>query len=99
MSCAIPGMTIVDPCDALDTEQAVPQIAAHNGPVLFRSLRGNVPLVLDEYDYKFELGKAKMLRDGKDVLVISSGILTMRALEVRSEEHTSELQSPLKLVC
>src|SRR5574337_1259393 len=82
MSCAIPGMTIVDPCDALDTEQAVPQIAAHNGPVYMRLLRGNVPLVLDEYDYKFELGKAKTLRDGKDVLVISSGILTMRALEV-----------------
>ena len=79
---AIPGMTVVDPCDALDIEQAVPAIAAHNGPVYMRLLRGNVPLVLDEYDYKFELGKAKMLRDGKDVLVISSGILTMRALEV-----------------
>lgn len=78
----IPGMTIVDPCDALDTEQAVPQIAAHNGPVYMRLLRGNVPLVLDEYGYSFELGKAKVLRDGRDVLVISSGILTMRALEV-----------------
>lgn len=78
----IPGMTIIDPCDALDIEQAVPQIAAHNGPVYMRLLRGNVPLVLDEYDYTFELGKAKLLRDGKDVLVISSGILTMRALEV-----------------
>ena len=78
----IPGMTIIDPCDALDIEQAVPQIAAHNGPVYMRLLRGNVPLVLDEYDYSFELGKAKMLRDGRDVLVISSGILTMRALEV-----------------
>src|SRR6195952_5969864 len=78
----IPGLTIVDPCDALDTEQAVPQIAAHNGPVYMRLLRGNVPLVLDEYDYKFELGKAKMLREGNDVLVISSGFMTMRALEV-----------------
>jgi transketolase len=47
-----------------------------------RLLRGQVPLVLDEYDYRFELGKAKLLRDGKDALIISSGILTMRALEV-----------------
>ncbi|PRD70330.1 transketolase [Malikia spinosa] len=78
----IPGLTIIDPCDALDTEQAVPQIAAHQGPVYMRLLRGSVPLVLDEYDYKFELGKAKMLREGNDVLVISSGIMTMRALEV-----------------
>src|SRR5213596_2402325 len=78
----IPGLTIVDPCDALDLEQAVPQIAAHKGPVYMRLARGKVPLVLDEYDYKFELGKAKLLRDGRDVLIISSGIMTMRALEV-----------------
>ncbi len=79
---AIPGLTIVDPCDALDIEQAVPQIAAHKGPVYMRLLRGNVPLVLDEYDYRFELGRAKLLRDGDEVLVISSGFMTMRALEV-----------------
>ncbi len=46
-----------------------------------RLLRGNVPLVLDEYDYKFELGKAKLIRDGGDALIISSGFMTMRALE------------------
>ena len=78
----VPGLTIVDPCDALDIEQAVPQIADHKGPVYMRLLRGQVPLVLDEYDYRFELGKAKLLRDGNDVLVISSGFMTMRALEV-----------------
>jgi transketolase len=78
----IPGLTVVDPCDALDIEQAVPQIAAHKGPVYMRLLRGSVPLVLDEYDYSFELGKAKLVRDGKDVLVVSSGFMTMRSLEV-----------------
>ncbi|MBK0091671.1 transketolase C-terminal domain-containing protein [Erwinia sp. S59] len=77
----IPGMTIVDPCDALDTEQAVAAIADHQGPVYMRLLRGKVPLVLNEYDYQFELGKAKLLRDGRDVLLISSGIMTMRTLE------------------
>jgi transketolase len=82
----IPGLTIVDPCDALDIEQAVPQIAAHPGPVYMRLLRGQVPLVLDEVEgYRFELGKARMLREGADVLVISSGILTMRALEVAQD--------------
>lgn len=79
---AMPNMTVIDPCDALDTEQMVPAIAAHRGPVYARLLRGNVPMVLDEYDYRFELGKAKLLRDGAEVLVISSGIMTMRALEV-----------------
>jgi transketolase len=81
----VPGLVIVDPCDALDIEQAVPQIAEHQGPVYMRLLRGQVPLVLDEYDYKFELGKAKLLRDGADVLVISSGLMTMRALEAASD--------------
>jgi transketolase len=79
---AMPNMTVIDPCDALDTEQMVPAIAAHNGPVYARLLRGNVPAVLDEYDYQFELGKAKLLRDGAEVLIISSGIVTMRSLEV-----------------
>lgn len=81
----VPGLTIVDPCDALDIEQAVPAIAAHKGPVYMRLLRGRVPVVLDDYDYRFELGRAKLLRDGKDVLVISSGLLTMRALEAAAE--------------
>ncbi|EOF0228152.1 transketolase family protein [Salmonella enterica subsp. enterica serovar Kentucky] len=77
----IPGMVIVDPCDALEIEQAVPAIADHNGPVYMRLLRGKVLLVLDKYDYQFELGKSKLLEDGNDVLIISSGLMTMRALE------------------
>lgn len=78
---ALPNIAIVDPCDARDIETAVPAIAAHDGPVYMRLLRGNVPLVLDEYDYTFEFGRAKLLRDGQDVLFISTGIMTMRALE------------------
>jgi transketolase len=77
----MPNLTIVDPCDALDIEQAVPAIAAHEGPVYMRLLRGSVPLVLDEYDYRFQLGRAALLRDGADVLIIASGLMTMRALE------------------
>jgi transketolase len=77
----IPGLTIVDPCDALDIEQATRAVAALDGPVYMRLLRGNVPAVLDEYDYRFELGRAALLRDGTDVLFISSGLMTMRALE------------------
>ena len=77
----MPNLTIIDPCDAVDVEQAVPAMAAHNGPVYMRLPRGQVPVVLDEYNYTFELGKAKLLRDGKDALIISSGFMTMRALE------------------
>ncbi|MGO3740909.1 transketolase family protein [Kerstersia sp.] len=82
---AVPGMTVLDPCDALETEQAVAAMVAHEGPVYMRLLRGKVPLVLDEYGYQFEMGKAKLLRDGRDVLIIASGIMTMRALEVAKQ--------------
>lgn len=77
----IPGMTIIDPCDALEIEQAVPAIAAHPGPVYMRLLRGKVPVVLDKYNYRFEIGKARLLEEGNDVLIIASGIMTMRALD------------------
>ncbi|HRD75772.1 MAG TPA: transketolase family protein [Hyphomicrobiaceae bacterium] len=82
---AMPNMTVIDPCDALETEQATHAIAAHKGPVYMRLLRGQVPLVLDEYGYTFELGKAKLICDGAEVLIISSGLLTMRALEASKE--------------
>ncbi|MBR8740765.1 transketolase family protein [Nocardiopsis sp. MG754419] len=78
----IPGMTIVDPCDSVDIEQAVPQLIAHEGPTYTRILRGAVPTVLDEYDYEFRLGRAARLRDGEDVLLVSSGLMTERALRV-----------------
>ena len=65
----MPNLTIVDPCDSVDIEQAVPQLAAAEGPSYLRLLRGNVPTVLDEYDYTFELGKAKVLRGGNDVVL------------------------------
>ena len=57
-------LTIVDPCDSVDIEQAVPALAAAPGPTYMRLLRGTVPTVLDEYDYRFELGKAAELRTG-----------------------------------
>ncbi|MBE7246486.1 MAG: transketolase family protein [Actinomycetospora chiangmaiensis] len=77
----MPNLTILDPCDAHELEQVVPAMVAHRGPVYLRLLRGNVPLVLDAYGYRFEWGKAKTIRDGRDVLIISTGLMTMRALE------------------
>ncbi|TGC97176.1 transketolase, partial [Salmonella enterica subsp. enterica serovar Wilhelmsburg] len=77
----LPGRGLGAPCAAPAIEQAAPAIADPPGPVYMRLLRGKVPLVLDKYDYQFELGKAKLLEDGNDVLIISSGLMTMRALE------------------
>ena len=77
----MPNMTIIDPCCATDIMQATHAISAFEGPVYMRLLRGKVPDVLSDYGYEFELGKAKMVRDGNDVLFISTGLMTMRVLE------------------
>ena len=76
----IPGLTIIDPCDATEIAAATVAIAAHPGPVYMRLLRGVVPVVL-EPGYRFEIGKARQLRHGKDVGIISTGLMTERAID------------------
>lgn len=79
----LPNMVVIDPCDATDVAGMVPALLAHQGPAYARLLRGKVASVLTRHkpDYRFQLGKAQMIREGADVLVISSGIMTMRALD------------------
>lgn len=82
----MPNLTILDPCDAIDTQQSVQAMVDHDGPVYMRLLRGKVPRVLDRFDdYHFEIGKAKCLIDGGDALIIASGLMTMRAVEAADE--------------
>ncbi|HZP19869.1 MAG TPA: transketolase C-terminal domain-containing protein [Bauldia sp.] len=77
----VPGLAIIDPCDATDIAQATAAIADHDGPVYMRLLRGKVPVVLDPSRYRFALGKAALVREGKDVGIISTGLMTERALD------------------
>lgn len=82
---SIPNLTVIDPCDATELTQIVPVIAAHPGPVYLRLLRGQVPVVFDPLQYRFELGKAKLLCDGADVAILSTGLMTGRALKAVSQ--------------
>ena len=77
----IPGLVVIDPCDATETAQATIKIAEYDGPVYMRLLRGAVPVVLDPETYRFEIGKARKLRVGADVGVIATGLMTERALD------------------
>ena len=79
----LPGITVLDPCDAVDIRQSVRAMADHPGPVYSRLLRGKVPVVLTRWkpDYRFEIGRAQVIREGRDVLVVSAGFMTMRALD------------------
>jgi len=76
----IPNLVVIDPCDAVEIEAAVEAIAAHPGSVYMRIVRGQVPVVLPA-GYTFEIGKARQLREGTQVGIISTGFMTERALD------------------
>jgi transketolase len=81
LMCAIPNLTVIDPCDATEIEQATQAVADHQGPVYMRLLRGQVPVVFDPAGPRFEIGKARLLAEGSDVAIISTGLMTGRAIE------------------
>ena len=78
---SIPGLVVIDPCDATEMAQATVAAAAHDGPVYLRLLRGAVPVVFDPATHRFAIGKARLVRPGTDALIIATGLMTARALE------------------
>ncbi len=77
----IPGMTVVQPCDGPEAEAAVKAVAAINGPCFVRLGRSAVEIINDHPDYKFELGKANVLRKGSKVALFATGCLVHEALK------------------
>lgn len=77
---SIPGMVIFEPVDAVQLVKALPKIIEYDGAVFIRMFRKITPLVFKE-DYEFDLFKADMLRDGKDVSIFASGIMVKEALD------------------
>jgi transketolase len=81
---SIPNLTVVEPADALEMQQALAAVVAHRGPVYFRMVRGDIggpcPRVSPE-GYEFRLGKAALLREGRDVTLIGSGLMVSRCLQ------------------
>ena len=78
---SLPNMTVVNPADATEAFAAVEAILNYNGPVYFRLGRYAVPVVFDPAGYRFELGKGRVLRDGKDAVIFATGIMVAAALE------------------
>jgi transketolase len=89
---AIAGMTIIVPADPLETEQAVRAAADFAGPVYLRISRMGVPVVHDA-GYRFEIGKAVRLRDGRDITLIACGTLVWRALEAAALLEAAGVQA------
>ncbi len=76
----LPGMTVINPCDYNQTKAATIAIAKHEGPVYLRFGRPTVPVFTDA-DQKFEIGKAWMVNEGKDVSIFATGHLVWKAIE------------------
>ncbi len=77
----IPGMTVIVPSDDVEAKAAVRAAIEMEGPVYLRFGRAAVPVINDKPDYKFEIGKGVLLREGKDVTIIANGITVSSALE------------------
>lgn len=103
----LPNMTVVVPCDAVETEKATLAIAEVDGPCFIRFGREAVPVITDESS-PFEIGKANVLREGTDIAIVANGAMVceaMKAAEALAEEGISatvvnlHTVKPLDTVC
>lgn len=78
---SLPGMVIINPSDAIEAEAATKAAAAYDGPVYLRFGRLAVPVFNDRPDYKFEMGKGAVLREGKDLTIVATGLPVAACLE------------------
>ena len=76
----IPGMTVIVPSDDVEAKAAVRAAIEMEGPVYLRFGRAAVPVINDNADYKFEIGKGQLLKDGSDLTIIANGIEVAEAL-------------------
>lgn len=81
---SVPNMTVLVPADATETREAVIAAANYHGPVYIRMGRLAVPVIFDG-SYKFEIGKANVLKKGTDAAIIANGLMTAKALEAAEE--------------
>ncbi|MFA9381087.1 MAG: transketolase family protein [Acetanaerobacterium sp.] len=80
----IPGMTVLTPCDATETRQAVRAAAKIDGPVYIRVVRNDLPDYINDND-KFELGGLRVLKDGSDVAIFANGSMVDPAMKAAAQ--------------
>ena len=77
---AMPNMVVLAPADTIELSKAIREIADYDGPVYLRTVRGTMPRVFDD-SYEFKIGKASVLADGDVATIISTGVMTSKAIE------------------
>lgn len=89
----IPGMTIINPCDDIEAKAAVRAAVNFNGPVYMRFGRLAVPVINDSENYKFEIGKGVVMKDGNDVTIVATGLMVNEALEAAKVLETEGIST------
>ncbi|RKD30082.1 transketolase family protein [Thermohalobacter berrensis] len=82
---SLPNMVVINPADAVEAKEAVLKAAEYVGPVYIRLGRSKVPVIYDENNYEFEIGKGILVEDGTDATIIATGIMVSIALQARDE--------------
>ena len=90
---AIPGMTVINPADAVESRAAVEAAINFHGPVYMRFGRFAVPVLYDKETYKFEIGKGVQMKEGNDLTIIATGIMVDMALEAAKILATRGIQA------
>lgn len=78
---ALPNMTVIVPADAIETEKVIRAAVEFYGPMYIRLSRPKTPLVYENENYRYQVGKGIVLRDGKDVAIFACGMMVARALD------------------
>ena len=78
---SIPGMVVICPADGVEAEAAVKAAYEYDGPVYLRFGRLAIPVFHDEETFQFQIGKGEILRDGEDVAIIATGLMTYEAIQ------------------
>ena len=96
---SIPGMVVLCPSDDVEAKAAVKAAYEHDGPVYLRFGRLAVPVIHDEANYKFEIGKGETLREGSDVALIATGLMTVEALGAAEQLAAEGIQARVINLC
>lgn len=86
---ALPNMTVLVPADAIETLKIIKELVKVHGPSYVRLSRGSTPLIYNDDNYEFKIGKGVIIREGKDATVIACGIMVAQAL-IAAEELEKE---------
>lgn len=96
---SIPGMVVLCPADDVEARAAVKAAYEHEGPVYLRFGRLAIPVFHDEENFHFEIGKGEVLREGSDVALISTGLMTAEALAAADELAEAGIQARVINLC